>query len=33
VIGDVDAGATVAGYPAVARARWLRATARALKER
>lgn len=28
VIGDVPAGATVAGYPAVPRARWLRALAR-----
>jgi len=28
VIGDVPAGAVVAGYPAVARARWLRALAR-----
>jgi UDP-3-O-[3-hydroxymyristoyl] glucosamine N-acyltransferase len=27
VIGDVPAGATVAGYPAVARARWLRGLA------
>ncbi|MDP9149822.1 MAG: UDP-3-O-(3-hydroxymyristoyl)glucosamine N-acyltransferase [Myxococcota bacterium] len=27
VIGDVPAGATVAGYPAVARVRWLRALA------
>jgi UDP-3-O-[3-hydroxymyristoyl] glucosamine N-acyltransferase len=33
VIGDVEAGATVAGYPAVDRARWLRAMARALHER
>lgn len=33
VIGDVAAGATVAGYPAVDRARWLRAMARALRER
>jgi UDP-3-O-[3-hydroxymyristoyl] glucosamine N-acyltransferase len=32
VIGDVAAGATVAGYPAIDRARWLRATARALAE-
>jgi UDP-3-O-[3-hydroxymyristoyl] glucosamine N-acyltransferase len=31
VIGDVPPGATVAGYPAVDRARWLRATARALR--
>jgi UDP-3-O-[3-hydroxymyristoyl] glucosamine N-acyltransferase len=30
VIGDVDAGAVVAGYPAVARERWLRAAAHAL---
>ncbi|MEJ7732388.1 MAG: UDP-3-O-(3-hydroxymyristoyl)glucosamine N-acyltransferase [Polyangiaceae bacterium] len=30
VIGDVAPGATVAGYPAVERGRWLRATARAL---
>jgi UDP-3-O-[3-hydroxymyristoyl] glucosamine N-acyltransferase len=28
VIGDVPAGAVVAGYPAVARARWLRGLAR-----
>jgi UDP-3-O-[3-hydroxymyristoyl] glucosamine N-acyltransferase len=28
VIGDVPPGATVAGYPAVARARWLRGLAR-----
>jgi len=28
VIGDVPAGATVAGYPAVPRTRWLRALAR-----
>ena len=28
VIGDVPAGAVVAGYPAVPRARWLRALAR-----
>lgn len=28
VIGDIDAGAVVAGYPAVARARWLRGHAR-----
>ncbi len=28
VIGDVEAGAVVAGYPAVGRARWLRAYAR-----
>lgn len=32
VIGDVAAGAVVAGYPAVARERWLRATARGLRE-
>lgn len=32
VIGDVAPGAVVAGYPAVARERWLRATARALRE-
>lgn len=32
VIGDIPAGATVAGYPAVDRARWLRAAARALRE-
>jgi UDP-3-O-[3-hydroxymyristoyl] glucosamine N-acyltransferase len=32
VIGDVAPGATVAGYPAVARARWLRMTAEALRE-
>jgi UDP-3-O-[3-hydroxymyristoyl] glucosamine N-acyltransferase len=31
VIGDVAAGAVVAGYPAVARERWLRATAQALQ--
>jgi UDP-3-O-[3-hydroxymyristoyl] glucosamine N-acyltransferase len=31
VIGDIAAGATVAGYPAVDRARWLRAVAHALK--
>lgn len=31
VIGDVPAGATFAGYPAVDKARWLRATARALE--
>jgi UDP-3-O-[3-hydroxymyristoyl] glucosamine N-acyltransferase len=31
VIGDVPAGATFAGYPAVERARWLRAMARALE--
>jgi UDP-3-O-[3-hydroxymyristoyl] glucosamine N-acyltransferase len=30
VIGDVPPGATVAGYPAVERGRWLRATARGL---
>jgi len=30
VIGDVPAGATFGGYPAVDKARWLRATARAL---
>ena len=30
VIGDVAPGATVAGYPAVARGLWLRATALAL---
>ncbi len=30
VIGDVEAGAVVAGYPAVARERWLRAAAHAL---
>ncbi len=28
VIGDIEAGAVVAGYPAVARARWLRGHAR-----
>jgi UDP-3-O-[3-hydroxymyristoyl] glucosamine N-acyltransferase len=33
VIGDVPPGAVVAGYPAVSRTRWLRAMARALKER
>lgn len=33
VIGDVPAHATVAGYPAVDRARWLRATARLLDAR
>jgi UDP-3-O-[3-hydroxymyristoyl] glucosamine N-acyltransferase len=32
VIGDVAAGEVVAGYPAVPRERWLRATARALRE-
>jgi hypothetical protein len=32
VIGDVPAGSVVAGYPAVERWRWLRATARALRE-
>jgi UDP-3-O-[3-hydroxymyristoyl] glucosamine N-acyltransferase len=32
VIGDVAPGAVVAGYPAVDRARWLRATARSLAE-
>jgi UDP-3-O-[3-hydroxymyristoyl] glucosamine N-acyltransferase len=31
VIADVAPGETVAGYPAVARARWLRATAHALR--
>jgi len=31
VIGDVPAGATYAGYPAVSRVRWLRATARATR--
>jgi UDP-3-O-[3-hydroxymyristoyl] glucosamine N-acyltransferase len=31
VIGDVPAGAVVAGYPAVARGLWLRATARMLR--
>jgi UDP-3-O-[3-hydroxymyristoyl] glucosamine N-acyltransferase len=31
VIGDVPAGATFGGYPAVDKARWLRATARALE--
>ena len=31
VIGDVPPGAVVAGYPAVARERWLRATAHALR--
>ncbi len=31
VIGDVAAGAVVAGYPAVDRARWLRAMAKALR--
>jgi UDP-3-O-[3-hydroxymyristoyl] glucosamine N-acyltransferase len=31
VIGDVPAGAVVAGYPAVARALWLRAVARLLR--
>jgi UDP-3-O-[3-hydroxymyristoyl] glucosamine N-acyltransferase len=31
VIGDVAPGAAVAGYPAVARERWLRATAHALR--
>ncbi len=32
VIGDVAPGAVVAGYPAVDRTRWLRATARALAD-
>jgi UDP-3-O-[3-hydroxymyristoyl] glucosamine N-acyltransferase len=32
VIGDVAAGAVVAGYPAVSRERWLRATARGLRD-
>lgn len=32
VIGDIDPGAVVAGYPAVERTRWLRATARALRD-
>ncbi len=32
VIGDVDPGASVAGYPAIERVRWLRATARALHD-
>jgi UDP-3-O-[3-hydroxymyristoyl] glucosamine N-acyltransferase len=32
VIGDVPAGAVVAGYPAVPRARWLRALARAYRD-
>lgn len=32
VIGDVDPGASVAGYPAIERVRWLRVTARALHE-
>ena len=31
VIGDVPAGAVVAGYPAVPRVRWLRALAQALQ--
>jgi UDP-3-O-[3-hydroxymyristoyl] glucosamine N-acyltransferase len=31
VIGDVPAGATYAGYPAVPRVRWLRAFARMLR--
>lgn len=31
VVGDVAPGAVVAGYPAVDRARWLRATARSLR--
>ena len=31
VIGDVPAGTVVAGYPAVARVRWLRALARAFR--
>jgi UDP-3-O-[3-hydroxymyristoyl] glucosamine N-acyltransferase len=33
VIGDVPAGAVVAGYPAVPRARWLRALASIYRER
>lgn len=33
VIGDIANGASVAGYPAVDRSRWLRATARALSPR
>lgn len=33
VIGDVPPGATFAGYPAVERTRWLRATAHALRGR
>lgn len=32
VIGDVPAGATVAGYPAVARSRWLRGLARLYRD-
>ncbi|MFO0755285.1 MAG: UDP-3-O-(3-hydroxymyristoyl)glucosamine N-acyltransferase [Byssovorax sp.] len=32
VIGDVDPGATVAGYPALDRVRWLKVTARALRD-
>jgi len=32
VIGDVPAGATFGGYPAVDKARWLRAMARTLGE-
>jgi UDP-3-O-[3-hydroxymyristoyl] glucosamine N-acyltransferase len=32
VIGDVAPGSVVAGYPAVERSRWLRATARALRD-
>jgi UDP-3-O-[3-hydroxymyristoyl] glucosamine N-acyltransferase len=32
VIGDVPAGAVVAGYPAQPRARWLRALARLYKQ-
>jgi UDP-3-O-[3-hydroxymyristoyl] glucosamine N-acyltransferase len=30
VIGDIPSGATVAGYPAVSRARWLKGMARML---
>lgn len=33
VIGDVPAGAVVAGYPAIARARWLRGVAEAFRKR
>jgi UDP-3-O-[3-hydroxymyristoyl] glucosamine N-acyltransferase len=33
VIGDIAPGAVVAGYPAVDRSRWLRASARALRDR
>jgi UDP-3-O-[3-hydroxymyristoyl] glucosamine N-acyltransferase len=33
VIGDIPAGMTVAGYPAIERGRWLRALARLFRSR